>query len=142
MRMEGCGCESWIRRVSQVLTDSGGNFDFDFVMAGISYSISATDTSGLSDAAIRVIMDSTIKDAVDRQRIEELANRRERKTRCSGCSPPVRCREAIAKVEGLDRALVRDLIPIGSSREGQNVPIALRFRGRATVIGQIVVRTG
>ena len=47
--------------------------------------------------------------------------------------------EAIVKAEGLDRAVVNDFVGIGSSREGQQVPIALRFRGRATVIGQVVL---
>ena len=49
---------------------------------------------------------------------------------------------AIAKVQGLDRALVRDSVAVGSPREGQTVPIALRFRGRATVVGQVVAADG
>lgn len=135
-------CEDWIRRVSQVFTDNGGNFDFDFVMAGIPYSISASDTTGLSDEAIRVILDSTVKGEVDRQHIADLANSTSSGGSLLGLLAAGSLPEAIAKVEGIDRAVVRDLIQLGSSREGQTVPIALRFRGRASVIGQVVAADG
>jgi hypothetical protein len=129
-------CESWIRRVSQVLTDSGGNFDLDFVMAGIPYSISATDTSGLSDEAISLILSSSAQGAVERETLERLANSADTRDTLLGLFSATSLPEAIAKAEGLDRALVNDFVAIGSSREGQQVPIALRFRGRATVIGR------
>ena len=41
--------------------------------------------------------------------------------------------DAIAAAEGLDRALLRDVIGIGSGREGSTVPVVLRFRGRGTM---------
>ena len=135
-------CEAWVRRVSQVMTDDGGNFDFDFVMAGIAYSISASDTSGLSDEAIRIVMESTLKDAVDRQRIEELASSSATANTLLGLFAAGSLPQAIAKVEGLDRAVVRDLVTSGSPQEGQTVPVALRFRGRATVLGAVVQADG
>jgi len=136
------GCTEWTRRVSQVLTDSGGNFEFDFVMAGIPYSISATDTGGLPGEALALIMEATLKEGVNRQRIEELANSPQTANTLLGWMAAGSLPEAIAKVEGLDRAIVRDWVPIGSPREGQQVPVVLRFRGRATVVGQVVGADG
>ncbi|MCW5558854.1 MAG: carboxypeptidase regulatory-like domain-containing protein, partial [Verrucomicrobiae bacterium] len=135
-------CENWTRRVSQVITDEGGNFDFDFVMSGIPYSISATDTSGLSEEALTLIAQSTADGQVERNRILELASSAATRDTLLGLFAAGSLPEAIAKVEGLDRALVRDTVTIGSPREGQTVPIALRFRGRATVVGQVVAADG
>ena len=136
------GCETWTRRVSQVLSDDGGNFTFDFVMAGIPYSISATDTSGLSEEALTLIAGNTADGQVERERILQLATSAGTRNTLLGLFAAGSLPEAIAKVEGLDRALVRDTVQMGSSREGQTVPIALRFRGRATVLGQIVAEDG
>ena len=135
-------CEPWTRRVSQVLTDSGGNFDFDFVMAGIPYSISATDTSGLSQEALTLIAGNTAEGQVERERILQLATSAATRDTLLGLFASGSIPEAIAKVEGLDRALVRDFVAANSSREGQTVPMALRFRGRATVVGRVVAEDG
>ncbi|MBN8246992.1 MAG: carboxypeptidase regulatory-like domain-containing protein, partial [Verrucomicrobia bacterium] len=135
-------CESWVRRVSQVLTDAGGNFTFDFVLAGVPYSISATDTSGLSEEALTLVAQNTAESQVERERILQLATSAATRDTLLGLFAAGSLPEAIAKVEGLDRALVRDAVQIGSGREGQTVPIALRFRGRATVIGQVVAADG
>ncbi|MBL9175134.1 MAG: carboxypeptidase regulatory-like domain-containing protein [Verrucomicrobiales bacterium] len=135
-------CEPWTRRVSQVLTDGGGNFEFDFVMAGIPYSISATDTSGLSEEALTLIAGNTADGQVERERILQLATSAATRDTLLGLFASGSIPEAIAKVEGLDRALVRDFVPVNSSREGQTVPMALRFRGRATVVGRVVAEDG
>ncbi len=136
------GCEDWTRRVSQVLTDSGGNFDLDFVMSGIPYSISASDTSGLSTSALQLIMASTIATSPDKQKLQELISNATQPGSLLALLSANSLPQAVAIVEGLDRALVRDIVPIGSGREGQQVPIALRFRGRATVTGQVVAEDG
>jgi hypothetical protein len=136
------GCGAWVRRVSQVLTDAGGNFDFDFVMSGIPYSISATDTSGLSEEALTLIAGNITEGEVDRERILQLATSAATRDTLLGLFASGSIPEAIAKVEGLDRALVRDTVQLGSGREGQTVPMALRFRGRATVVGQVVAADG
>jgi hypothetical protein len=135
-------CSAWIMRVSQVFTDAGGNFDLDFVMAGIPYSISATDTSGLSPETLALILESTINDQLDRQRLESFITSPQTQNSLLAEFAAGSLPQAIAKAEGLDRALVRDLVSIGSSREGQEVPIALRFRGRAAVTGQVVAADG
>ncbi len=135
-------CEAYVRRVSQVFTDSGGNFDFDFVLAGVPYSISATDTSGLSGDALSLIAQNTVEGQVEREKILQLATSASTRDTLLGLLAAGSIPEAIAKVEGLDRALVRDSVPVGSPREGQTVPIALRFRGRATVVGQVVAADG
>ncbi|MBK8001598.1 MAG: carboxypeptidase regulatory-like domain-containing protein [Verrucomicrobia bacterium] len=135
-------CEGWVRRVSQVFTDSGGNFDFDFVLAGVPYSISATDTSGLTGDALSLIAENTVEGQVEREKILQLATSASTRDTLLGLLSSGSIPEAIAKVEGLDRALVRDSVAVGSPREGQTVPIALRFRGRATVVGQVVAADG
>jgi len=135
-------CAAWVKRVSQVITDAGGNFDFDFVMSGIPYSISATDTSGLSDEALTLIAGNTADGKVERERILQLATSAATRDTLLGLFAAGSIPEAIAKVEGLDRAVVRDTVTLGSGREGQTVPIALRFRGRATVVGQVVGADG
>jgi hypothetical protein len=135
-------CLGWVRRVSQVITDSGGNFDFDFVMAGIPYSISATDTSSLSEEALLVVAESTIDGEVARERLNQLATSTAGRDSLLSLFASGSLPEAIAKVEGLDRAVIRDNVPLGSGRVGQTVPIALRFRGRATVVGQVVDANG
>ncbi|MBI1176201.1 hypothetical protein GC207_02040, partial [bacterium] len=135
-------CAPWIRRVSQVFTDDSGNFTFDYVMSGIPYSISATDTSGLSEEALTLIAENSAEGEVDRERILQLATSAATRDTLLGFFAAGSLPEAIAKVEGLDRALVRDVVPFNSGREGQTVPIALRFRGRATVIGQVVASDG
>ena len=59
-------CQAFIVRVSQVLTtDTNGDFNFDFVMAGIPYTISATDTGGLSSNALAIIEQATIGQGPD-----------------------------------------------------------------------------
>ena len=136
------GCEDWIRRVSQVLTDPGGNFDFDFVMSGIPYSVSATDTSGLSTNALQLIMSSIVSDQPSAQQLEQIVGNSIDPNSLLSLLSANSLPQAVAVVEGLDRALVRDIVPIGSGREGQEVPIALRFRGRATVVGQVVAEDG
>jgi hypothetical protein len=136
------GCESWVRRASQVMTDQGGNFDLDFVMAGIPYTISATDTSDLSEEAIKVILEATVQDTIDRQKLEDLANSAATKDTLLGLFAATSLPQAIAKAEGLDRAVMNDFVGVGSVREGQQVPIALRFRGRGTVVGVVVSADG
>ena len=135
-------CIPWVQRVSQVLTDPGGNFDFDFVMSGIPYSISATDTGSLTPEALQVIMESTVADSPDTQRLLLLATSDATKDTLLGAFAAASLPQAIAKVEGLDRALVHDFVGIGSSREGQEVPVALRFRGRGTIVGTVVGSDG
>lgn len=132
------GCQSWVRRVSQVLTDSGGNFDLDFVMSGIPYSISASDTSSLPPGAIPLIMQSTITESPDSQEVQQLINASANPNNLLGLLSAGSLPQAVAIVEGLDRAVLHDVVGIGTGREGQTVPFVLRFRGRGTVTGQVV----
>ena len=133
-------CEKWIRRVAQVRTDATGAFDFDFVIGGIPYSLSATDTSGLSDEAIDLILGTTVNGQVNAAKLEELAALPQNQNTllaefAAGAMP-----EAIAKAEGLDRALVDDLASPG--RFMSESFYALRFRGRGAVTGQVVLADG
>ncbi len=135
-------CEPWTRRISQVFTDERGGFSFDFVMGGIPYSVSATDTSGLSEGAVRLILESTSEGSVQREEIERLATSAETKETLLGAFAAGSLPQAIARAEGLDRAVIRDFVPLDSARFGQSVPFVLQFRGRATVSGRVLAENG
>ncbi len=136
------GCQQVIRRVSQVLTDAGGNYHLDYVMSGIPYSVSATDTEGISSNALSLIMQSTISTQPDSQQLQELLNSSTNSSSLLALLSASTPGQAVLVVEGLDRAVVNDSVGIGSSREGQTVPIVLRFRGRGTVTGQVFASDG
>ncbi len=128
-------CESWIARASQVFTDAEGAFQFDFVVAGIPYSVSATDTSGLPPEAVQALLESASGDEFAREKLQVLLKQSGDSLLASFGTATLP--EAIARAEGIDRALLKDLIPLGSAREGAETVVALRFRGRAVVAGQV-----
>lgn len=135
-------CEPFIVRPCQVFTDTNGFFEIDFVMSGVGYSVSATDISGLTGEALQVILESAGGDAFNRARLLELANNPATQNSLLGAFDVGAMPEAIAKAEGLDRALLRDFIDLGSPRQGTTVPVALRFRGRGAVVGKVVSADG
>jgi hypothetical protein len=136
------GCAPFVVRVSQMFTDPEGNFEFDYVMSGVPYSVSATDTSGLSDEATDLILESASGDAFNRQKLLELASSPSVENTLLQTFAVGAVSEAIARAEGLDRALLRDFVPVGSPREGTEVIVALRFRGRGTVAGTVLESDG
>lgn len=135
-------CRPVTIRVSQTFTEEYGRFTFDFVLAGVPYSVSATDTAGLTPEAIGAILEASVDDQVQRARLEALANSAAYRDTLLGAFATAVLPEAIAKAEGLDRAVLRDLIPLGSARIGTEMPIALRFRGKGTVTGQVLAADG
>ena len=138
----GFGYDLFTVRPSQVFTDTNGSFSFDFVVSGIPYSISATDTGGLTADAIQLLLEASSGDAFAKQKLLNLlaspANQNTLLSAFGTTSLP----QAIAQAEGLDRALLRDLIPIGSAREGTETIVALRFRGRGAVAGRVLAADG
>jgi hypothetical protein len=136
------GCEPFVVRLSQVFTDGDGYFEFDFVLSGIPYTVSATDTAGLTPEAVDVILESSSDRGVDAQKLNAFANAPATSTTLLGAFAARSLPEAMAQAEGLDRALLRDLVPEASAREGTVVPVALRFRGRGTVFGQVRLADG
>ena len=138
----GDGCVPWIQRVSQVLTDTGGNFSFDYVMSGIGYSLSATDTGSLTGPGLQAIEQSIIGNAVDTQNLQLLAADTATATSLLNALSAGTFAQAVVAVQGLDRTVFNDSVAIGSGREGQNVSLVLRFRGRGTVTGQVVASDG
>ncbi|HKS37006.1 MAG TPA: Ig-like domain-containing protein, partial [Verrucomicrobiae bacterium] len=132
-------CPPFIVRVSQVFTDENGYFDFDFVLSGIPYSISATDTGGLPPEAIQLILEAAGDDRLQAEKLLQLANSPSAQNTLLEAFAVGALPQAIAKAEGLDRALLRDFVPTGSPREGTIVPVALRFRGRGVVTGRVVL---
>ncbi len=132
--LAGDSCVPHIFRPSQVFTDANGDFTFDFVLAGPNFTVSATDTAGLSSEALAVLLSSGDDTAQLRTRLTELAEQNQGSILdafAAGALP-----EAIAKAEGLDRALFRDTASPG--RTGGTNFVALRFRGRGTVTGTVL----
>jgi hypothetical protein len=135
-------CESWIQRPMQVFTDANGFFEIDYVMSGIPFSVSATDTAGLPPEAVQMLLDSAEGDAFARNRLRELAEAASARGTLGAAFGTGSVTEAIARVEGLDRALLRDSVIQGSPREGGEMFVALRFRGRGTVAGTVLAPDG
>ncbi|MCC5805059.1 MAG: carboxypeptidase regulatory-like domain-containing protein [Opitutales bacterium] len=138
----GLFCTTLTLRPSQVFTDEEGRFEIDFILAGIPYSLGATDTGGLSAGALDVIMASGAEAGAVRAKLLELAEDPAfRDTLLAefsvGAMP-----EAIAVAEGLDRALIRETLESSSPRVGTVQPMILRFRGRGTVEGQVLTESG
>ena len=138
----GLGCVSFIVRASQVFTDENGLFSFDFVVAGIPYSVSATDTAGLPPDAIQLLLESASGDSFAKQKLLALLNVQTNQITLLNAFGTTSLSQAIAQAEGIDRALLRDVVPLGSAREGTETVVALRFRGRGAVSGQVVAADG
>ncbi|HEY6225693.1 MAG TPA: hypothetical protein VI282_01090, partial [Verrucomicrobiae bacterium] len=131
------GCADWTKRVAQVQTDSTGRFSFDFVLSGIRFVITATDTSGLSESEIAVLLDSTVAGVVS---TDQLAQQLQA---ASGVGLfDTNTSAAVAKAEGVDRAAFNDLVDPGSRRSSTQLPVVLTFRGRAKVTGRIFASDG
>lgn len=135
-------CQKWIFRPSQVLTDTNGDFGFDFVLAGIPYTVATTDTSALSAEGTALILESSVAGVVQGDRLREIANSERFQNTLLGMFAAGSVGEAIAQAEGLDRATVDDLVDPGSRREGTVVPMILTFRGRGTVEGVVTQADG
>ena len=135
-------CQKWIFRPSQVLTDTNGNFAFDFVLAGIPYTVATTDTSALSAEGTALILESSVAGVVQGDRLREIANSERFQNTLLGMFAAGSVGEAVAAAEGLDRATVDDLVEPRSRREGSVVPMILTFRGRGTVEGVVTQADG
>ncbi len=136
----GFDCKPWVRKVSQVRTDANGNFAFDFILSGIPYVLSATDTSGLTDAEVEVLLDSTVAGEFDAEKFSTFQSQ-------VGGDLFERTRESgfgfnVAKAEGVDRAVFNDTVDVESARTGTQLPVVLTFRGRATVTGRVLAADG
>jgi len=130
-------CAKWIRRIAQVKTDENGGFAFDFILNGIPYVISTTDTSGLSEEEITLILESTVAGEFDGERYRALladGSSFDRAIEFQGAT--------IAQAEGVDRAVFNDVVDLNSARTGTQVPVVLTFRGRATVTGRVLAADG
>jgi hypothetical protein len=138
----GISCSPFTVRAAQMTSGPDGSFSFDFVLAGIPYSISATDTSGLSAATANAIVAASSDTGVDRGQLLELAQREDLRDSLLASFAAGALPEAVASAEGLDRALLRDFVEVGSSRIGSEVPVALRFRGRGSVTGTVFLADG
>lgn len=131
-------CELFVRRPSQVFTDAGGNFAFDFVLAGIPFTLATTDTTGLSPEATRLILESVRGTSVEQSALTQLATDPGFQQILLSAFNAGSFDQAVARAEGLDRATFDDTVTVASRRSGTTVPVVLTFRGRATVTGQIV----
>lgn len=124
-----------ISKISQVFTDENGGFSFDFIVAGVSYTISATDTGGLPLEAIQAILDSSRGgSSFDRERFAARLVQTNILNSLGVNTAP----EAIALAEGLDRAVWNDRAHYEPGAMACEITVALRFRGRASVAGKVV----
>src|SRR5262249_23702368 len=138
----GFDCVPFIVRASQVFTDENGLFNFDFVVSGIPYSVSATDTAGLPPDAIHLLLESASGASFATQTLLALLNSQTNQATLLSAFGTANLAQAIAQAEGIDRALLRDLVPRSSPREGTETIVALRFRGRGGVAGKVVAADG
>ncbi len=132
------GCMSFDVRSSQVFSDSEGRFHFDYVMSGLPYTISATDIRGLSDGAVALLREAAPTGEIDPEELERLVLESGQPELWGGTRPD----RGVLIAQSVDRAVFRDMIEVGGSRVGSVVPVALRFRGRATVVGRVVAGDG
>lgn len=131
-------CDQVIGRITQVFTDTDGRFTMDFILAGVPYTISATDTGGLPPEAIDMILKSYRGGYFDRDRLLLQASQ----TNFAATLGTSNLTQAIALAENLDRAVWNDTVPYADGMQGQEIAVALRFRGRGTVSGQIISADG
>jgi len=139
-QVAGDECLPWDFRVSQSMTDASGAFSFDFVLAGVPYVIGATDTSTLSSEALAALVAAGGTSEEFSRQVRDLAEKNPTSLLAAfavGALP-----QAIAKAEGLDRAVLQDVVGLGSPREGGTNFVALRFRGRGTVTGTVLGADG
>ena len=133
----GLSCSSWVFRPCQVLTDTQGTFTFDFILAGIPYAVSATEISGLSAEALRVLLEGGSDAAGIGARLSELSTKNQATLLAALATGTLA--EAITQAEALDRAVFRDLIPLdGPGRQAGTNIVVLRFRGRGAVTGMVL----
>jgi hypothetical protein len=143
-QLQGSGCFSHNYRPAQVTTRADGTFQFDLLLGGIPYTLASSDTTGLSESAVRVVAEASIGDRIDLDSVpdeelqavlSELIDLAD-SFLADGAPRP----EAIALAEGIDRAVVRDRVSEG--RFGGEAVYALAFRGRGTVSGQVLASDG
>lgn len=125
-------------RISQVLSDEQGHFNFEFVMSDLrlGYSIAATDTRNLSADAVALLQEASPEGELDSGEIQRLARTPAQIAAFMETFGATTVAAAIAKAEGVDRAVFHDHIT--PSRIGSTVPVALRFRGRGRVTGTVL----
>lgn len=133
-------------RAGQVFTDDNGFFALDFVLADVPFTLAALDTSRMSDEDARTLLGALLEaqgpNGADRARLEELAREPRTRDAMLRAFNLGQIGEAIVAAEGLDRAVYRDLIPQGSGRDGSEIAVALRFRGRAALTGRVLAASG
>jgi hypothetical protein len=124
-------------RLSQMNSDTEGRFDFGFVMSDLrlGYSVAATDTRNLNPDAVALLNEASPNGELDPGEIRRLALQPGAVAAFMETFGEGTVENAIAKAEGVDRAVFHDTIP--QARVGSTVPVALRFRGRGRVSGTV-----
>lgn len=131
-------CYTRTTRTLQKYSDADGLFSFDFVHAGVWFTIAAVDTGGLTVEAIKTILDSSVGDHFAQEKLAALAAA----TNAFATLGVENLAQATRLVEGLDRAVWSDGIEYGGGRMGSEIVVGLRFRGRAVVSGTVVESNG
>ena len=133
-------------RAGQVFTDDNGYFTLDFVLADVPFTLAAIDTSRMTDEDARtllgVLLEAVGPNGADRTRIEDLTRDPDTRNAMLRAFNLGEIGQAIVAAEGLDRAVYHDTIPQGSGRDGSEIAVALRFRGRGSVTGRVLASNG
>src|SRR5439155_15375668 len=104
----GDGCFVTDVRLAQIFSDSNGYFDFDFILAGVGYTVAAADTSGLSEDTVRLILEAARNGQIPHEQLLALTSSPEVQNSLFAEFSVGNLPSAIAAVEGLDRAVLRD----------------------------------
>ena len=134
----GESCRPGKIRTSQVLTEEDGGFSFGFVTGGIPYLLGATDTRSLDAEAAAILAEASPTGALDPEAVARFADEPAMLARLEEAFGQSVATESMAILQGVDRATFRDYVSLESPRMGQTVPVVLKFRGRASVRGQVV----
>lgn len=131
-------------RAFRAFTDAEGRFSFDYVMADTSrgYRISATDTRGLPEELVQLVLQASPAGELSESELRALAEDPAVREMFEVHFPDQDYRGVISGILSGDRAVFEDSVFEGSPRIGSEVPVVLRFRGRGTVRGRVLLADG
>lgn len=129
-------------RPSQVRTDEDGSFHFRYVMAGLAYTVAASDTRGFEPEVVDFLLEAAPEGELETSEVERLLLDSSTRDLVSSLLDVEGAARTQAILETVDRATFRDIVPTDSPRMASTVPVVLRFRGRGTVSGTVLDADG
>lgn len=136
----GITCPEYPVRAVQTLTDTDGEFAFDFVMGGIYYELEVVDVTGLGPELAPLLAEAAADPAQMRERLAEIAARPGLGSRLLEEFAVDDLPAAFTLAQSLDRAQFRDVIT--PAKESVEQTVVLRFRGRGALLGRVLEPDG